>query len=483
MSPLTPLISLLLGMFGIAFVGAQVMEVPTPMPSKGGVYSTPATVPASTCPDLIADCPFGFMYDNSTGCTINECAPDPAIKQLEYDAQCVKDQQRSLKEFERYNIKDTERRFKELERGKFTVPAEARTQMEQMKSQWQTAQALTTCQELGDASRELNDSSNDINALLRDAEDAMNAARCLKDAQRELKDFERYGIKDVERKIQQAKKKRVAVPEGIVSGLEHVKTSFVQAKNADNCTDINDAKSEMYNANNDVQEAMRQLDLLMQMPQMLKQITRELKNIERQWKTATTKAKRSKADLSDLVARGQSLLDSMKAIFEEIKAAAASGDLERIRDVMEDSDADAREHENEIFEIIRTVEALSNAPRYIKELDRRMKNISRQAKDMQRFQKIDTSTFTACLDNVKPLITAAKEEAGRRPADPDATMDAFSTVEEAFSDCEEIRRSLEGSQEEFFGEFIPDQMMNGVKGGPPQTILSPPTHSEKKVIN
>lgn len=448
MSYFMPLFTFLFGLFGFAYVGAQVLETPT----RTGT-------PAKTCPELTAQCEFGYMYDNATGCSSNECVPDPAIKQREYDEQCVKDQQRSLKDFERYNIKDTERRFKELERGKIAVPEEARTAFEQMKAQWQKAQGFTTCQEMQETMKEAYDFSNDINNVMRDAEDAMNAVRCLKDAQRELKDFERNNIKDVERKIQQAAKKKVAVPENITAGLARVKSLHAEAKNATGCNDINDAKSEMYNANNDIQDAMRQVDFLMQMPQMLKQITQELKNIERQWKSAVTKAKRSKADLSDLIARGQGLLDSMKAIFEDIKTAAASGDLERIRDVMEGGDQEAREHENEIFEIIRTVDALSNAPRYIKELDRRMKDMSRQAKDIERFQKADTSAFTACLDNVKQFIGTAKEEAGRRPADPEAMMDAFSVVEEAFSDCDEIRHSLEGTQEEFFGEFIPDKML------------------------
>lgn len=473
MSYFMPLFTFLFGLFGFAYVGAASMELPTPTPPKGGEYSYPPATPAQTCPEPTAQCDFGYMYDNATGCTSNECAPDPAIKQREWDDQCVKDQQRSLKDFERYNIKDTERRFKELERGKIAVPAEARTAFEQMKTQWQKAQGLTTCQEMQDATKEMNDFSNDINNVMRDAEDAMNAVRCLKDAQRELKDFERNNIREVERKIQQAAKKKVAVPENIAADLARVKSLLAEAKNATGCNDINDAKSEMYNANNDIQDAMRQMDFLMQMPQMLKQITQELKNIERQWKTAVTKAKRSKADLSDLIARGQGLLDSMKAIFGEIKTAAASGDLERIRDVMEDGDQEAREHENEIFEIIRTVDALSNAPRYIKELNRRMKDMGRQAKDMERFQKADTGSFTACLDNVKPLINAAKEEAGRRPADPEEMMDAFSAVEEAFSDCDEIRHSLEGTQEEFFGEFIPDKMFQTAPPAPP-TMTAPP---------
>lgn len=469
MSYFMPLFGFLFGLFGLAYAGAQVMELPTPTPPKGGEYSYPAT-PAQTCPDLTADCPFGYMYDNATGCTSNECAPDPAIKQGEWDAQCVKDQQRSIKDFERFNIKDAERQFKEAERAKFAVPAEAKTTFEQMKTQWQKAQVQTTCQDLQDAAKEMYDFSNDLNAIMRDVQDAMNAARCLKDAQRELKDFEGFTIKETQNRFKKAAQKKIAVPPALVEGFSRVKELFAEARKATNCNDINDAKNEMYNLNNDLQEEVMKLDFLMQMPQMLKQITQELKNIERQWKTAVNKAKRSKADLSDLIGRGQGLLDSMKAIFGDIKTAAASGDLERIRDVMEGGDQEAREHENEIFEIIRTVEALSNAPRYIKELDRRMKDMGRQAKDMQRFQQADTGSFTACLDNVKPLISVAKEEAGRRPADPEEMMDAFSAVEEAFSDCDEIRRSLEGTQEEFFGEFIPDKML---QTAPP--MMAPPT--------
>lgn len=460
MSYFMPLFSLIFGLFGLAYAGAQVMEVPqsTPAyPSDNGAYTRP---PVQTCPELTLKCDFGYNYDNATGCSKDECAPDPAIKQGEWDAQCVKDQQRSIKDFERFNIKDAERQFKEAERAKFAVPAEAKATFEQMKAQWQKAQVQTTCQDLQDATKEMYDFSNDLNAIMRDVQDAMNAARCLKDAQRELKDFERYNIKEAERKIQQATKKKVAIPDSITAGLARVKEFYAAAKSATNCNDIQDAKNEMYNTNNDVQDASRQLDFLMQMPQMQKQITQELRNIERQWKTAVNRAKRSKADLSELTTRGQGLLDAMKAIFEDIKAAFASGDMERIRDVLEGGDSEARDHENEIFEIIRTIDALSNAPRYIKDLDRRMKDMRRQTKDMARFGKLDTGEFTACLDNAAPLITAAKEESNRRPTDPDALMDAFSMVEEALSDCDEIRHSLEGKQEEFFGEFIPDQMFN-----------------------
>jgi len=435
------------------------LDVPSPQssyPSDGG-YSTPVQ---SNCPELSTQCPFGYLYDNASGCATNECAPDPAIQQQEFDAQCIKDQQRSLKDFSQYQIKDGERRLKELVRNKVTAPVELQGLINQMKAGYTSALGLTECQGLNTATQDLYQLSNEFNDRIRDVEDVMNAARCLKDAQRELKEFEGYSIKEVERKILRAKKQKVAIPEAITAGLAQVKALFAEAKKATECQDMQDAKSEMHSVNNDLQEHTMQLDFLIQMPQMIKQITREMKNIERQWKTASNKAKKSKADLSDLVARGQGLLDAMQGIFNELKSALASGNFELMRDVMERGDSEAREYEEEIFEIIRTIDALSNAPRYLKDLDRRVKDTRRQAKDMARFEKMDTSGLTACLDNVQPLIDAAKAEVNRRPADPDATADAISAIEEGLSDCDEVRSSLEGKRQEFFGEFIPDQIFN-----------------------
>jgi len=461
MSIFSSLISFLLGLYGVAFVGAQMLNAPTPTyPSDGG-YSTPA----QSCPELSAQCPFGYLYDNATGCGINECAPDPAIQQKESDDRCVKDQQRSLKDFNQYQIKEAERRLKELVRNKVAAPADVQALIGQMKAGYTSALGLTACQDLNTATQDLYQLSNDFNDKIRDVEDVMNAARCIKDAQRELKEFEGYSIKDVERKIAQAKKQKVVIPEAITAGLAQVKALFAEAKKATGCQDIQDAKSEMHSANNDLQDHTMQLDFLIQMPQMIKQITREMKNIERQWKTAASKAKKSKADLSELVARGQRLFDAMQTIFNELKTAMASSNFDVMREVMERGDSEAREHETEIFEIIRTIDALSNAPRYLKDLDRRVKDMRRQAKDMARFEKRDTSTLAACLDNAQPLIAAAKAEVNRRPADPDATAEAFSAVEEGLSDCDEVRSDLEGNREEFFGEFIQDQMFNGMKGG------------------
>lgn len=467
MSFFAPLFGYILSLFGFVAVSAAMLELPMP--------ATPAAYSVKTCPELTAQCEFGYMSDNATGCAINECAPDPAIKQREWDAQCVKDQQRSLKDFERYNIKDTERRFKELERAKITVPAEARTGFEQMKAQWQQAQGLPTCQELQDAAKGMNDYSNDINNVLRDAESAMFDVQCAKQAQQEWKDFERYNIKDVETKLRKAAQKKVTVPPVLVDGLPRLKELLAAARSGGaTCTEIQDARSELHSLNNDLQEASMQLDFLMQVPQIIKQAAQEIKNTERQWKTALNKAKRSKADLSDLIARGNSLINELKGIFEEFKAVITSGDMDRMRDIKERGESMGQESQNELFEIIRTIDALSNAPRYIKELDRRMKDVRRQAKDMERFQKADTSAFTACLDNVGPFITNAKEEVGRRPADPEALMDAFSAVEEAFSDCDELRRELEGTREEFLGEFIPDAMLKQSTKVPMQTPMPEP---------
>ncbi|MEK7532173.1 MAG: hypothetical protein AAB579_01020 [Patescibacteria group bacterium] len=221
MSPLAPLLSFIMGLMGVAYVGAQVMTAPPPPPPTqyGGEYS----VPAQTCPELTAQCSFGYAYDKATGCSSNECAPDPAIQQQEWDAQCVKDKQRELKDFERNSIKDTERRFKELEKNKFVVPAEAKANFEQMKAAWQKAQGLVNCQDLNDATKDMYDFSNEVNGGLRDAEDVMNNARCIKDAQRELKDFERYAIKDPEQKILRAKKQKVAIPSNITDGIARLK--------------------------------------------------------------------------------------------------------------------------------------------------------------------------------------------------------------------------------------------------------------------
>lgn len=457
MSLFSSLASFLLGLYGMAFVGAQMFDAPPPPPPNGGGYS--ATTEITQCPE-VTPCPPGFVsgYDQN-GCSNSIC-------QEEYtDERCIKDQQRSLEDFNRYNIKDGERRLKELTRNKLAVPAEVQGIMDQMKAGYSKAQVAGNCQDLSFVVQDLYQISNDFNDKIRDVEDAMNNVRCVKDSQRELNDFERHNIKNNEDKIKKATQKKIAVPPALAEMLPKLKELLATARKANNCSDLNEARNELYAINTELQDAGMQLEFLMQVPQMIKQVSQEVKNIERQWKTAANKAKRSKADLSDIVARGQSLFDSMKSLFEEFKAAMSSGEPERIRDMMERGDSEARDYEDEIFEIIRTVEALSNAPRYIKELDRRVKDTRRQAKDMTRFNKIDTSALAVCLDNAAPLIAAAKEESVRRPADPDAMMDAFAAIEEALSDCEEIRHSLEGTREEFFGEFVPDQIFGGLKGG------------------
>ncbi|MBI4098534.1 MAG: hypothetical protein HY437_00695 [Candidatus Magasanikbacteria bacterium] len=457
MSIFSSLVSFLLGVYGVAFVGAQILETPPPPStySSNGEYS----VPAQSCPVLSAQCPFGYVYDNATGCGINECAPDPAIQQKESDDRCVKDQKRSLEDFNRYQIKDGERRIKELVRNKVAAPADVQALIGQMKVGYTSALGLSECQDLNTATQDLYQLSNEFNDKIRDVEDAMNAARCLKDAQRELKDFEGFSIKEVERKIAQAKKQKVVIPEAITVGFAQVKALLAEAKKATECQDLQDAKSEMHSVNNELQDETRKLDFLMQIPQMVKEITREMKDLDRQWKSTKSKAKSSKADLSEFMAKGQQLFDELQALFNEFKSVIALGDIEQIQG-FEERGAEAEDKEGELREIMNTVEALRNAPRYIQGLERRMKDTRRMTKNMQRDQKIDTSALDACLTNLQPVLDAAKSASKQRPVDPDAMADAFADMEEGMADCDELSRQLQGIQEEqFFGDLVPKQFV------------------------
>lgn len=449
MSPIAPIISFLLGLFGIAFAGAIALTPEAPVR-----FAQMADAPTAVeCPQRDPCAPGLVPYDyDENGCSTGAC-------QEEYtDGQCIKDNQRSIEDFNRYQIKEGERRLKELDRNKFVVPADIRALVTQMKSMHAKAGGIADCQELSNASQEMNQVANDFNDRIRDIEDAMNDARCIKDAQRELKDFERYAIKEPERKIAQAKKQKVAIPSAITDGIAHIKELMAQVRKGTNCNDINDVKNEMHSFNNDLQDETRKLDFLMQIPQMIKEITREMKDLERQWKSTVTKAKSSKADLSEFIAKGQQLFDGMQALFSEFKTIIASGDLEQIQNFSERGESEAQDKEDELREIMNIVEALRNAPRYIQGLERRMKDTRRMVKDMQRNQKIDTSALSACLDNLQPVFDAAKSASKQRPVDPDDLADAFSAMEEGMADCDDISRNLQGQQEDnFFGNFGPPE--------------------------
>lgn len=306
--------------------------------------------------------------------------------------------------------------------------------------------------------------SNEGEDSKRDAENEKRQAeqdkRCVQDVQRGLKDFEKFAIKDIERRINQAKRKKVTIPASMTEALEKMKALLTEVKGATACDDAQEAMQELFTVQQDNQEEFQKLDFLMQVPQILQQISREFKKTDSAWKSAVKKANASKTDLSDLVAKGQAIHDELNALFEKMKSAVAAGDFDAIQAAMDEGDG-AMDKQQDLFGVINTIEALRNTGRYLQQFNKRLSDMNRMMQKLKR-QKQDVTELAACIQQARGVVEGTKVLLAQKPVDPDELAASFESAEDAFGQCQDVIDGLNGAGDQgIFDNFFSTDLRKG----------------------
>lgn len=434
---------------------------------------------AAACPAL-ADVQCGeseeqYKYTTPEGCTLVGCRPKGSGDQNQGqgqdqwqgqdqgqgDERCKADMLRNLTRWEKDLFRGFDQQMRNLRSNKVQIPAELTAAITGLRQQFAAAKSAGSCQEMNDANNAINDAVQPLMEQIQTLEQAANDARCVKDSLRGIKDLERRPLKDMDRKLKALEKQRIAPPADIVSALAKIRELIAQAKQATTCQDISELNQEVFGMWNDLQEKFMILDMLAQAPRMIKQIDRELKNIDRQWAQAVRRARVSKADLSDAIAKGDRIIATLHALFEEFKAIVAAGDFERLQE-MDERGQEADEKREELFQIMNTIQALSNIPREISNLSRRANDLRRLAREMGR-RGSDASELLSCLDGFVPAIDTIKRLAAQKPVDIDQLADAIQTGEDAMGQCQDLADELIGKR-----GVLEDAFGGGFNGGAPR---------------
>lgn len=290
--------------------------------------------------------------------------------------------------------------------------------------------------------------------------------RCLKDMQRGMQGMSKP-IKELEKKIAQVKRAKATVPAAAEEAVAKLKAGIDAIKTATTCEEAQAAQEELSGSMEDMQDLFMQLEFAVQAPRITKQIKQGFGMMNKMWNRALASAKKSKVDLSEQVAKGQAIVDELKAMFDQMIAAVNSGDFEIMQNMMEAGDA-AEEKRGELEEVVQIIESVKNTGKMISGLNQHLNGLKRGVAQLKR-QKKDVTEINACLDAGKNGIAAVKAAASARPLDLDALIETFEGTNDVLDQCDGLIGAASGREEEgLFDDFFGGDMQKKIQSRPRQ---------------
>ena len=288
--------------------------------------------------------------------------------------------------------------------------------------------------------------------------------RCLKDMQRGMKGTERP-IKDLEKKMAQIKRNKGIVPVAVEETVANLKAGLAKIKAATTCDEAQEIQGELSESMENMQDLFMQLEFAAQAPKIVKQIKQGFTMMTKMWNRALASAKKSKVDLSEQVAKGQAIVDELKAMFDQMIAAVNSGDFEIMQNMMEAGDA-AEEKRGELEEVVQIIESVKNTGKMISGLNQHLNGLKRAIPQLKR-QKKDVTEINACLAAGKTAIDAVKSAAGSKPIDLDALIETFESANDILDQCDGLIGAATGQEEEgLFDDFFSDKVQKQIQSRP-----------------
>ncbi len=232
----------------------------------------------------------------------------------------------------------------------------------------------------------------------------------------------------IEARIASLAKKGIKAPSELSDAITKAKDVLAKLKAAQTWEEAEalDVQNTMQEVGEVLQEQLPNLERLANLTQIYTRIESQIKTLERQLSTDKTLAKRSKIDLSEVIADFESDLNKLKAAYAENKAKIAVGDVEEGFDMLQQDVFDAMDAVSEHHAVIQQMSRLSST---IGQVDREIKQNQKQLDGLKK-KKLDTKAAQAVLDTAKAKLVALKAAAAAKPVDVDAMTSVLQDLQD-----------------------------------------------------
>lgn len=280
----------------------------------------------------------------------------------------------------------------------------------------------------------------------------------------ERKKMEERQLQQMKRGISQAKKglammkkmfekaaaKGTSIPTDCQAALKAAEDTFALADKAKTMEEMQEANAEDLQEHFEtLNECRMTIEKIARAKQVMKRIDRDLKGLDRRW----NRAKRSPtAEMQEFVTEGEGVLKQIKEKRASLEGLLKEGKMDDFEATLED---DIYGRFDDLDTIMRHLEAMRNAKRFVKEYTQRMREAEKMIARLQRLKK-DTAPLEALLAKAK------------------AQYEELKAAKPGSDEFEEALRELFEIEQEFAMEFHGDQDFGSqidVKPAPKQEEL------------
>ena len=249
-----------------------------------------------------------------------------------------------------------------------------------------------------------------------DAQQKAQQAMMLKGMQQGMASFGSQ-LTRIKARIATLEKKGVKAPSDLTEALAKADDLISKVKAAQSYDEVDalDVPGTMQDVGDALREQLPNLERLANLTKIYTTIEGQIKTLDRQLAADKALAKRSKIDLSDVVAAFETDLTKLKAAYAADKAKIAVGDVEEGFDLLQQDVFDAMDSVGEHHAVIQQMSRLSAT---ISQADRDLKQKQKQLDGLKR-KKLNTAAAQAILDTAKGKLADLKAAASAKPADPD----------------------------------------------------------------
>ena len=247
----------------------------------------------------------------------------------------------------------------------------------------------------------------------------------------------------IKARIAALEKKGIKAPAELSEAIAKADEILAKVKAAESFDEIGDAGDSLHEVGDVLQEQLPKLERLANLPKIYARIDKQIKLFDRQLAADKLLAKKSKIDLTEVVADFDAALTKTKEAYAAAKAAIAAGDVDGgfsmlEQDVFESMDG-VGEHHAVIQQVGRLVATISQANLQIKQYQRQLDNLKRA--------KHDTAAAQAILDEAKVKHAELKTAALIKPIDPDAMIGILQELEDIRDRFMDALNKITGTEE------------------------------------
>lgn len=276
-----------------------------------------------------------------------------------------------------------------------------------------------------------------------EADRVKQEARSLKQMKSGMRGMEQ-GIKMFKTQIARLTKQGITVPAEIADNMNKITALITALKSAENFQDAQEQMQELPDLMQSLDEQRQMLEKLGRWKQTLTQADRTIKQLDRslkQNKTLAARLEKKGYDISDLVSKFESGVQTMK----DSRAKA-------IELIKTDPESAFDEIENNLFEQMddlmqsdRTIKELGNLSSFNSSFKRGIAEGQSMINKLKRM-KIDTTDLAAKLAELKAKATEVNSVIKQKPIDTDSIVGIFEELDSMRRDFENTASELMGDQ-------------------------------------